>query len=504
MSSLFPLCLILLGLASTVARAELDIESWRKQSLAVAAGTDNNWYFFPDAAKNPRVMVKAAGTTASVTRRMLTGGPPAWTTGAVTTTTNLNKHGVIVPFLNGAYLVAPYNNTLRMTFFNAAGDVQVSELVDNAVVITPVGLSAAVDSGGNLHIAYVGRSGTTSETLRYACRDTSGKWRKTAKDLTNLSQYIRQTSIIPSGSNAANIYASLKTGSVNSLLRVNVVGAGTVVAFSGASNLANDIAEPIVGNRLGGDDQVYYFQQRTTAGFWDLKHVGTTDPIQTIGLCTPTSILCKAGPDAKQRIAWLDGRNRKIHYLRPSGVPSSPFAASQPVTVTTATAQVLGLHFDSKNLPYLLYRASGAQGFIAYPDDSFDSDGNGRPDLIDVAFNSSTAGIQVLPPASSISGFPLSENKFKFRFTTVGSAISNGAGKLFSSSRGITYGVETSTDCVTWTAFGAGSQLFYVAGETQGEFPNEVKTYTAIHNELIPAPPFKRFYRLNISRSASY
>jgi hypothetical protein len=408
-----------------------------------------------------------------------------------------------VPFVNGVYFIAPHNNTLRMVFLNATGTATITEVIDSSMPISSIGLSASLDTGNALHVAYVGNANTSTEKLGYARRSAAGTWTKaTPRDLTTLSQFIRQTVILPSGSDSAKIYASLKTGTVTSLLRVSVTNANIVTA-SGDGNLTPgvNIAEPIAGNRLGNVDRLYYFAEQAQDGFWNLKQAGSNDPIQTIGLCLPTSIICKPGPDNKQRIVWSDALGKKLHYLKPG--TSNPFDVSYPVKGISATAEVRGLHFDANDKPYLLYRNTATTGFIAFPDEERDSDGNGRPDLIDVAFDSTTAGIQVLSPSASVAGFPLSENKFKFRIPTIGSAISNGAGGLFSDSQDLTYNVETSTDAVTWTTLGAGSPMSFVQYSATGVSPNEVKVFTGIYNETIPAAPSKRFFRIKVTRSAS-
>ncbi|WP_264490550.1 hypothetical protein [Luteolibacter arcticus] len=498
--------MLLPALVTMAAGAALDLDSWQTAPLAAAAtgtGASNNWYLFPDANDNPRVLVKATGTGATVNHRILTGGPPNWTAGALTGTPSLNKQGVIVPYTNGsAYVIAPHNTELWLRFFNAAGELKLSEKVDRSTVPVPIssiGLSAARDAGGGLHIVYLGSPNTTSETLRYAFRSASGDWTwSTPRDLSTQSQFVRQTVVIPSDTKAAKIYASLQTGTVYSLLRATVTNAN--IAAGSAENLGNNIAEHIAGNRLGGVDRLYYFAKAAQDGFWNLKQAGLTDPVQTIGLCSPTSIICAPGPDNKQRIVWLDGLAKEIHYLKPG--TTSAYDVLHPVTDTNGTAEVRGLHFKNGK-PHLLYRNSLQQAFMAFPGEDLDTDGNGRSDLIDLAFNSSTAGIKILPTAPSAPGLPLSENKFKFQIPTIGSAISNGAGGLFSNSKSITYGVETSTDAVTWTTLGASSPLIIVQSSVSGTFPNELKTFSVMYNETIPAAPSKRFFRIKITRPAA-
>ena len=506
MRALFSPCLVLSVLATMVngATTPPDLDAWRKVSLGVASAGDNQWYFHPDSSKNPRVMVKATGTGANVNRRYLTGGPPVWTTGAAINTPSLNKQGVIVPLVNGIYLIACHNNALRLNFYNAAGTATITETVDDAVPISSVGLSAAIDAAdGALHIAYVGNSETASETLRYARRSANGTWTKSSRDLSTLSQYVRETVILPSSANSAKIYASLKYGTDMSLLRLSINNANIVTA-TGDGNIAvgTTIHEHIAGNRNGSADCVYYFARvgSTSSSVWELRQAGVENPVEKhedIGVSLPTSIISRVGPDNKQRIVWLDGLGKEVHYLKPG---ASGFDVTHPVKDTNGTAEVRGLHFDSANKPYLLYRNSTSAGFIAYPDEDQDTNGNGRPDLLDVAFISNTAGVQVLDPAAASPGLPLSENKFKFRIPTVGSAISNGAGGLFSDSLKLTYNLETSTDAIIWTTLGAGSPVIFVQHSTAGTPPNEVKVYSGMYNETIPAAPSRRFFRIKVSR----
>jgi len=486
-------------LATLAAQAQVDVSQWRVAPLDVAAGSDNNWYFHIDADKNPRVLVKAAGTGANVNRKLLTGGPPTWTPGAAVATPSLNKQGVAVQFVNGIYFIAPHNGALRMTFFNAAGTATLSESIDATMPITSIGLSAALDTGNGLHVAYIGNVGSSTEKLGYAFRSAGGTWtRATAVDLTTATQFIKDTAILPSGTGTGKIYASLKTGTVNSLLRLSVTN-NNIVNGSGDGNQANNIGEMIAGNRLGGVDRLYYFQEGAQNGTWNLKQVGDNDPIQTIGLSLPTSIICKPGPDNKQRIVWTDGLGKKFHYLKPG---STGFDVIHPLTNTSAAAEVRGLHFDANDKPYLLYRNSGSAGFIAFPDEDRDSDGNGRPDLLDYAFNSSTAGIEVLNPYAPAAGLPLSENKFKFRIPTIGSTISNGAGGLISAGANLTYGVETSTDALTWTSLGSGSPMLFAQSSVTGAFPNELKTFTGMYNETVPNATKRRFFRVTVKRTS--
>jgi hypothetical protein len=411
-----------------------------------------------------------------------------------------------VPLVNGIYLIACHNNTLRLNFYNAAGTATITEIVDSAVPISSVGLSAAIDAAdGALHIAYVGNSGISSETLRYARRAANGTWTKSSRDLSTLSQYVRETVILPSSANSAKIYASLKYGTDMSLLRLSVSNANIVTA-TGDGNIAQGttINEHIAGNRNGNADCVYYFAQigSSSSSVWELRQAGVEAPVEEheeIGVSVPTSIISRVGPDNKQRIVWLDGLGKQVHYLKPG---ASGFNVTHPVKGTTGTAEVRGLHFDAANKPYLLYRNSSSAGFIAYPDEDQDIDGNGRSDLLDVAFNSSTAGVEVLDPVTAAPGLPLSQNKFKFRIPTIGSAISNGAGGLYSESRGLTYNLETSTDAINWTTLGAGSPVIFVQHSITGEFPNEVKVFSGMYNEAIPAAPSKRFFRIKVSRPA--
>ena len=499
MRSLFPPCLALSALATLANGATTpDLDAWRKVQLGNAAADANQWYFHPESDGSPRVLVKTASTGVNVTRRLLTGGPPVWTTGSAMTTPELNKQGVAVQRENGIYLIAPYNDELRLTFFNADGTAKFSKLVDTDASITSVGLSAAIDPQQNLHIVYVGNPGTASETLRYARLSANGQtWVKDTVETSSLAQYVQQTVILPTAETSAKIYASLKSTTATSLLRRTINQYG-IVAASGDGNLTPGvtISEHIAGNRNNNADCVYYFSKPINGSTWSLKQASVTTAIKEVGNVLPTSIISKAGPDGKQRIAWLDGTGKTIHYMKATG--SGSFDVSQPVKDTTGTAEVRGLHFDANDKPYLLYRNSGTAGFIAYPDENQDTNGNGRPDLLDVAFNSNTAGVQVLDPVAAAPGLPLSQTKFKFRIPTVGAAIANGAGGLFSDTLKLTYNVETSTNGIAWTTLGAGSPLIWVLHSTDGD----VRVYSGMYNETIPAAPSKRFFRIKVTRPA--
>jgi hypothetical protein len=149
-------------------------------------------------------------------------------------------------------------------------------------------------------------------------------------------------------------------------------------------------------------------------------------------------------------------------------------------------------------MPYLLYRTNDAAGFVAFPNDDFDFNGNGRPEILDSAFNSLQAGLEVLPVGPAVAGVANSANRLKIRFPTIGSANSNGVGGVQSASENLLYGVEVSPDLVTWTPLASGTSISYTATATNGT----LKTFVGVVNDPAPGVFPKRFARLLVNRLA--
>ena len=44
--------------------------------------------------------------------------------------------------------------------------------------------------------------------------------------------------------------------------------------------------------------------------------------------------------------------------------------------------------------------------------------------------------------------------------------------------------------------------MFFVQASSTGEFPNELKTFTGLYNEIVPNAYKRRFFRVTVKRSS--
>lgn len=258
------------------------------------------------------------------------------------------------------------------------------------------------------------------------------------------------------------------------------------------------VQHPLRGTRVGGFDRVYFIG--TNGGTtWNLRRLlaGTGTTLQTLAATVDArGIHVAKAPDGRERIAWYDATARRLHYLRPSGsTDGPPYTAAQPLVGTGSQthAELRGFHFDAGGTPYLLHRNGAGSDFIAFPNDAFDIDGNGRPELLDTAFASTTAGLEVLPLAPAVAGLPFSANRFKVRFPTIGNALYSG-GTVQSSSENLRYAVEYSDNGRVWQST-HGIISYNVTADAGG-----VKTYTAVSEQTAPGSFPRRFARLVVTR----
>ena len=174
--------LILLG--ALPVSASLLPADWMSTQIPTAGGGTNQWFFFPIADQEPRIIAKVIANGANVNRATLTGGPPAWTASASQSTGGLNKEGVFVydtdptrsdrGFLIGPHLPTGGQTKLRMLSF--AGGAVADEVVDNIAASTGFdGVSAAIDPAGNVHAAWIWSPGG-NESLVYGRRSSGGVW----------------------------------------------------------------------------------------------------------------------------------------------------------------------------------------------------------------------------------------------------------------------------------------------------------------------------------------
>ncbi len=457
----------LAGISSS--HASLNPADWEMVELD-GPSASNIWHLWPDAAKNPRVVVKGISQQNSVPRAFVTGGPPAWTLGSTTATGGINKSATFIyDNPSNAFLVAPHavNTTLTLKCLSFINGNAASEVVD-ATTTTSFGstgttvdwkrfgtVSAALDADKNLHVAYVRNAGSNAELLCYTRRSAStGTWGPVLSgsfQTTQPGSRIRATAVIASSLNSANVYFTFDTGTPISLMRMNTVLNGSSLLLTNSTVLEpSGVAETLHGMRHNGTDRLFYFKGNALKR-WNGSE--SSDVRAAVTGADPRSIYTAISSiDGKQRIAWYNGTSKKIHYIKPD--PTAPadtkYLDSQPVQLAgnggLIQANLLGFQFDAGGRPYLLYCRNWEEGFIAYPappDENLDNNGNGRADILDTAFGSNTAGPKALPltgPAGS----------FQIGFPTIGTVVANPTGGLQSSSSNLKYTIELSTDLEEW------------------------------------------------------
>ena len=492
---LFPLAL---GLAvSPPALGDLRPAAWHSAALP-GTGDNNRTFIVPDAAGAPRIFVKSNPTTGTgnATTKYLSGGPPVWTAGPQGSLA-VRGNGVFVPKAGGGgYLVAAHGSSLKAVVINANGS-GTEEVIDNTAGTTYSAISVALDPTGAPHVGYV-----RGNNLCYARRTGSNAWRK-ADQVAPLSFAIGDTAVLPASTTDVALYFTLNVSSGRyDLYRarpVQIQNVLTVVhANSPLVSLEAVVQPPLRGTRVGGFDRVYFIG--TNGGStWNLRRLlsGTGSTLQALTANVDArGIEVAKAPDGRERIAWYDATARRLHYLRPSGATDGPpYAVAQPVVGTgiQTNAELRGFHFDAGGTPYLLHRNGAGSDFIAFPNDAFDLNGNGRPELLDSAFASTTAGLEVLPLAPAIEGIPFSANRFKVRFPTIGNALSSGSA-VQSSAENLRYAVEYSDNGSVWQTTN-GIISYHVTEDAAG-----VKTYVAVSEQTAPGSFPRRFARLVVTR----
>ena len=493
----------LLGISGV--RASLDPAMWDKVALT-NAGTNNQWVFWPDAARNPRVVAKGMANGA-VNHRVLTGGPPVWAASPAMAV-GLNKEGFFVPVPNApdrGYLIGPHLavGTFRLKMLEFSANGVTDSLVDPVFSSGGFGgISAALDPQGNLHIAYVWSPGA-NEVLCYGRRNSNGVW-QIDEQIFNRNQAnqdtgarIGATAVVPSGYDSANIYFTLfspLSGNATALMQANLlVSQGIPHIANPIPRVPNNVKNTLRGTRVNSADRVFFFEGTTLKR---LGSTGTASQVQpSVTGAKPRSIHVATSPkDNRQRVAWYDGSTRKIHYLQ--AISETTFTPHNLVTLTNngsglADADLQGLHFDSDGLPYLLYRRLLGEGYVAYPDipdETLDNNGNGRIDLLDTAFGSNTAGPRAMP-------VPDTANSFQIAFPTIGTATANPTGGLQTASANLKYTVELSPDLVTWTPVTSTTDISYAFTPATGANRTATATITG------PAGAFTaRFARVAVTR----
>lgn len=512
---MFPLLATFLGI--TGLRADLSPAAWHSEQLPTAANGSNTWYFLPDLEGAPRIFAKTNSNTAGNTKEILiTGGPLAWTSDAPQNIGGVSKQGVLVPKGSGeGFLVAANGNSrLNLAVLASDGSSSPENIDPNAGTYT--GVSAELDSTGKLHVGYI----WNDNYICYARRNSPGNWSFTAQPVNGV---IHETAVVPVGFDDVALYYTATALGVTTLWRATpkvhprdgklyisypaLAGAGGVapVPDNSIDNMENHVATILSGSRVGNVGRAFYFGSDGVAS-WKLRRMtNTTSPVaapenlETAGNVIPGSIRTAIGTDGNQRVAWYNKTNKAIHYLKPAAVAVDvPVPAGTPIQLTgnattLANADVLGLYFGPDGMPYILYNRTTAQGFIAYPNDNFDLNGNGRAEIIDLAFESTTEGVETLPVKPFAPNTPDSDNRFKFTFPVVDTASGNGTNTVTSPAANLLYSFELSTDNLIWAPPATNGDITFV------RVP-ETNRMLAIVNEPAPGIHPKRFARVVVSR----
>ena len=511
------------------AKADLNPDNWTTQALHQPAA-NSIWYFWPDQQNNARILAKEFSQQNVVSNALLETTapvsltPPVWTPATLPDLTAPNKEGVFLPNgSDGGELIAPHFVTgsgqkLYCTSYLNGFAASVRIDPNNESITTISSVSAFRDPSGNLHVAYVSNPGTQTERLRYARRSAGGEWEMTWVSFTGSTSpgFVKGTAVIATSFSDVRLYFIYDSATTNSLLKATPVKIGTVLTIvhqdHPLENIENFVDNSVAASRFNGAERIFYFAVTSATQRVLKRLVGTTKAeLQTVTIGTnvdtgplPRSIWTATAPDGKQRIAWYEGRNRRIHYLKPQTTAAEiPYTAGQPIIVPNNAsnlpdADLLGLHFSANGLPFLLYRRTLVEGYVAYPRDSFDFDGNKRADLFDVAFNSTQAGLQALP-------IDKTEKRFKLRFPTIGSSVANTSGAnvatVTSAQENLKYAVQVSTDAVTWTTLNTTANVTYAFTNDGGQNPNQRRTFTATLTAEAPGALSKRFARLSVTRT---
>lgn len=509
------------------ASASLSPEDWQNERLAnvMSAPSGNVWAFWPDTANSLRIFNKGISGNNSTPFSMITGGPvagglPAWTAGASSPLGGINKDGVFVR--TGAetgYYIAPHENggTFTLKCVSLDNGLTTVTVIDSTPSTTLDKISAWVDESPqkNLHVAWVRNAGAgATERLCYA-RTEAGQWKGIAQQLNGTAPgEVRGTAVIASSLTDVRLYFTFATTTGVSCLKAtpkyfNGVMFIIHVTFPQTNMSGVSICDnPIVVTRKNFVDRIYGFTMPTgTATTRSLKRwtPGNEDTIianipAVGGLApAPRSIAVASAPDGRERIAWYEVRGRRVHYVKPTTASGeSAYSTGAPIQFAGTSlpdADVLGLQFGAEGRPYILSRRSLTEGYVSFPKDDFDYDGNGRKDLLDNAFNSTTAGFKL------ITGGPHAGN-FKVEFPTMSQADdTNGVVSSENVNSDVDdryrYEIETSADLVTWTKINTAAGATYTFVANGGSGVNQRRIFTAT---LQSSTALKRFARMNVTR----
>lgn len=501
-------------LGTTGLRADLSPAAWHSEQLPTAGNGSNTWYFLPDLVGAPRIFAKTNSNTAGNTKEVLiTGGPLEWISDAPQNIGGVSKQGVFIPKgIGEGFLVAANGNSrLNLAVIASNGSSSVEPI--DTVAGTFSGISAELDKTGKLHVGYI----WNGNTICYARRNGPGDWDLATETIPG--SVLHDTAVVPVSFNEVALYYCATATGVRTLWRstpkVHPRSGGLFISFPALPPagqfpavpenkrelMENFVGLTLKGARSGDVGWVYYFGSNNTA-FWKFRRTANNrdgndpDTMESPAeVVSPASIHVATRPDGSQRVVWYDELGKEIHYLKPSTPVTPPALAGTPVQLTgnIPDADVLGLHFDATGMPYILYNTTTSKGFIAYPNDNFDFNGNGRAEIIDLAFESTTDGLETLPVKPFAPNTPDSDNRFKFTFPVVDTASGNGINTVTSPAANLRYSFELSTNNVTWAPPASNGDISFV------RVP-ETNRMLAIVDEIVTSATPRRFARVVVSR----
>lgn len=387
--------ILLSAVAMIQATASIAQAQWQSVPIENASTNSNNWFFFPDEASDPRIVVKGNQNNQVVPIKVLEGGPPTWT---ASVSDNVSASGLSTFVQTGSgsgKLIAAHldgTRSIRVVDFVNGEPVGIETAVSNISSSLVFGtLSAAVDSAGFVHIVYTLSAGTsaTNSTLVYLRRNVStGDW---AKHEVNITSRVMGTSVVAPTTSTAVLYfttQALHRCTLDSFANGNPLMTNFSVLHVAAQGI---VSGALKATRVSGVDRILYFYStgQTTWQFARMDYTSSVNfapkDIQDVGavsgsVALPLSIHVAAGSNGKEHIAWYDLRSRRIHYLVPgSGSDGIPYNATQPVTLPNQPSGVPdsdlhGLHIrTTDDVPFLLYRRTLNTGFVAFPGDAIPS-----------------------------------------------------------------------------------------------------------------------------------
>ncbi|MDB6079150.1 MAG: hypothetical protein JWO82_2897, partial [Akkermansiaceae bacterium] len=380
---------------------------WTSFPLANVALNSNEYYLWPSSTNSPdTITTGGAGTWIRQS-----GGPPTWDSSGIIPDTFMRSGELFPNTPGGTILVNVSAGSLQAVILDV-GSPQVATLVPGINGLRCAYATATISGAVvTYHISFGFQDPDGSEYIGYATKAGTAAW----------SVRVRPTGTAPVTGTA--VYA---TTSTNGLVYFNyglTQSASTLAVWTGVyPGTVTNVDGGSYGPIYNYNGIFYYSCLRDRVGFTtDIRaftpasqsatSVAILPALSGGGPTATRGIRAAAGPDGKIRVAVADAGLGTIYYIKDG-------LLGKAVTLGAgANADLRGFTFDPNGVPIIVYRKSYTAGFVAYPTEKVDGDGNGRVDLMDTAFNnSSTAGVTAPDPIAAIDGVANSANRFKIQF----------------------------------------------------------------------------------------